>query len=271
MQHTALFVWLWGQGSPLAALSWCLLHALPCLLPAQNNPPVGAEPPFSAVDPCTPRPAPPQCRGWGSPTAALGQSSRKREKRLVRKPRGCSGLQVGGRKRVLKIQQRLHGPRRWLSRWRVSAATWAPADGSRGSPLRSPQPGATGGGGRGTGRGRWGANGEEDPGAANCRVKGKPLVCSITASGVGRAEHCGAGCPRGWCTWLCVLLGGEGKPQHGAKGTHSSMAGRTACTQPAASQGDTASAPHPMMLGGSAPSCPPPDAHGLPGGTVCGD
>lgn len=144
----------------------------------------------------------------------------------------------------------------------LGSRRWLP-----GLPAPFPQPGAAGGG---TGRGRWGANGEEDPGAAQSRVKGKPQVCSITASGAGRAERCGAGRPRGWCTWLCVLLGGEGKPQHGAKVTHSSMAGRMVCTQPAASQGDTASAPHPhaMISGGSAPSCPPPDARGLPGGTA---
>lgn len=156
LQHTALFAWLWGQGSPLAALSWCLLYPGACSthFPACSLPrttPQWVLSPLSAPWIRAPPGQPPQCRGWGSPTAALGQSSRKREKRLVRKPRGCSGLQVGGRKRVLKIQQRLHGPRRWLSRWRVSAATWAPADGSRGSPLCSPQPGATGGGTGGRG------------------------------------------------------------------------------------------------------------------------
>lgn len=118
-----------------------------------------------------------------------------REKRFVRNPKGGSGLQVGERKRVLKIQQRLHGPRRWLSRWRVSAATWAPADGTRGSPPCAPRPGL-GGVSRG-----WVEVGRK---VLECGVWGKSRV---SPAGSLPSE------PQGTPSTVWVLQGDEGKPQ----------------------------------------------------------
>lgn len=186
LQHTALFAWLWGQGSPLAAISWCLLYPAACSthFPAcslHRTTPQWVLSPLSAPWIRAPPGQPPPRAGVGALQQPLGQSSRKREKRLVRKPRGCSGLQVGGRKRVLKIQQRLHGPRRWLSRWRVSAATWAPADGSRGSPLRSPSPGPPGGG--------------DGEGTVGCKRGGGSWGCTEQGEGeaTGLQHHCQQG------------------------------------------------------------------------------
>lgn len=114
---------------------------------------------------------------------------------------------MGGRKRVLKIQQRLHGPRRWLSRWRVSAATWAPADGTRGSPLCAP------------------ARGSGGPARAGCRWGGRYLSVGVWGavlwgqSGVSPARSLPSVCspePQRTSSTLWELQGDEGKPQHGA-------------------------------------------------------
>lgn len=211
-------------------------------------PPAGTEPPV-AVRPCTPRPALP-APGPGLP------DSRQREKQLVRKPKGGSWLQVGGRKRVLKIQQRLHGPRRWLSRWRVSAATWAPADGTRGSPLCAPSLGLLGGGEMG--KGRCGASGKEGPrawGCSNAVPWGHRLRDRAGSSGVspaGFAAPLPSGCsmgPRGMASVVWVLQGDEGKPQHraDAPGERATRLQTTAPTQQgrrAPSQGCTLEGRH---------------------------
>lgn len=74
------------------------------------------------------------------------------------------------------------------------------------------------------------------------------------------------------CCW-----GVRGSPSVGPRGhtapKHADSRGRMVCTQPAASQGDTASVLDPHLAsrrcwGGSAPSCPPPDARAPPRGTA---
>lgn len=110
---------------------------------------------------------------------------------------------------------------------------------------------------------------------AGCR--GSRWFAASLPAGRGGAEHCGAGCPRGLRTWLCVLLGGEGKPQRGAKGPHSSKARRqprqdgvhpACCLSGGHSLSPGSTSRIPAMLEGSAPSCPPPDPRAPPGGTA---
>lgn len=200
----------------------------PGLLGAWDNPPAGYGAPL-----CTPRPALPAL-GPGLP------DSRQQEKQLVRKPKGVSGLQVGGRKHVLKIQQRLHGPRRWLSRWRVSVATWAPTDGTRGSPLRAPSPGLWEGDNReGMVGCKW-EGGSQSMGVQVCCALGHRLWDRRGQSGVslgGFAASLSSGCspgPWGTSSVVWVLEGDEGKPRHmaDAPGERSTQLQTTATTQP---------------------------------------